>query len=66
MNEEQVGTITEVVRPHVSSHSALFFAVGSAMLVLLIIAVAILLYRGGMRKKSEKEVPFQSDAKVEA
>ena len=58
VNEEQVGTITEVVRPHVSSHSALFFAVGSAMLVLLNIAVAILVYRGRTRMKAEKELPF--------
>ncbi|XP_078374078.1 uncharacterized protein LOC144657599 [Oculina patagonica] len=61
VNKEQAGTLTGVVRPQESSHVAVFSVVGSAMVVLLIAAVAVLLYRGRMMKKAEKKLPFQSD-----
>ena len=63
VNKKQAGTITEVVRLHESSHILLLSGLGSALVMLLIIAVAVLLYRGRKLKKAEKELPFQSDAK---
>ncbi len=51
VDKEQAGTITEVVRPQRSSHIALFSALGSAIAVLLIVAVAVLVYRGRIVKK---------------
>ena len=62
VNKQQAGTITEVVRPQKSSHIVLFSVVGSAMVVLLIIAVAVLVYRTQMvKEKEERKLPFQSD-----
>ena len=61
VSKQQAGTITEVVRPHESSHIVLFSIVGSAMVALLIIAVAVVAYRVRM-KKTKKELPFKSDA----
>ena len=62
VDKKQAGTITEVVRRHESSHILLFSAVGSALVMLLIVAVAVLLYRGRMmKKKAEKTLPFHSD-----
>ena len=58
---QQAGTITEVVRPQESSHIVLFSILGSAMVALLIIAVAVVAYRIRM-KKTKKELPFKSDA----
>ena len=58
VDKEQAGTMTEVVRPKGSSHIVLFSAVGGAIVLVLIIAVAsILVYRGRlMKKKVEKEL----------
>ena len=58
VTKQQAGTITEVVRPQKTSHIVLFSVVGSAMVTLLIIAVAILIYRALMmkKKKTEKEL----------
>ncbi len=57
VNKEQAGTITEVVRPKGSSYIVLFAAVGSAMVVVLAIAVAVFIYRGRlMKKKAEREL----------
>ena len=58
VSKQQAGTITEVVRPQKSSHIILFSALGSAMVVLLIIAVAVLMYRARVmrKKKAEKEL----------
>ena len=61
VDKEQAGTMTEVVRQQESSHIVLFSAVCSAMVLLLIVAVAVLLYRGRMLKKAEEKLPFQSD-----
>ena len=61
VSKQQAGTITEVVRPQESSHIVLFSIVGSAMVALLIIAVAVVAYRVRM-KKTKKELPFKSDA----
>ena len=62
VNKQQAGTITEVVRPQKSSHIVLLSVVGSAMVVLLIIAVAVLVYRTQMvKEKEERKLPFQSD-----
>lgn len=55
VNKQQAGTITEVVRPRKSSHIVLFSVVGSAMVVLLIIAVAVLVYRARMKAVKELE-----------
>ena len=60
VSKQQAGTITEVVRPQESSHIVLFSIFGSAMVALLIIAVAVVAYRVRM-KKTKKELPFQSD-----
>ena len=68
VSKQQTGTITEVVRPQESSHIVLFSILGSAMVVLLIIAAAVVAYRVRM-KKIKKELPFKPDAnhsKVEA
>ena len=58
VSKQQAGTITEVVRPQKSSHIILFSTLGSAMAVLLIIAVAVLMYRARVirKKKAEKEL----------
>ena len=58
VTKQQAGTITEVVRPQKTGHIVLFSVVGSAMVTLLIIAVAILIYRIRMmkRNKTEKEL----------
>ena len=59
VSKQQAGTITEMVRPQKSSHIILFSALGSAMVVLLIIAVAaVLVYRARVmrKKKAEKEL----------
>ena len=62
VDKEQAGTMTEVVCPKKSNHIVLFSVIGSAMVVLLIIAaVAVLLYRARIVKKAEKKLPFQSD-----
>ena len=65
VNKHQAGTITEVVRSqHEGSHLIVFVTLGSAMVVLMIIAVGILLYHTRMtKKKAEKEPPFESDEK---
>jgi len=55
VNKQQAGTITEVVRPRKSSHTVLFSVVGSAMGVLLIIAVAVLVYRARVKAVKELE-----------
>lgn len=55
VNKQQGGTITEVVRPRKSSHTVLFSVVGSAMVVLLIIAVAVLVYRARVKAVKELE-----------
>jgi len=55
VNKQQAGTITEVVRPRKSSHTVLFSVVGSAMVVLLIIAVAVLVYRARVKAVKELE-----------
>ena len=54
VSKKQAGTITEVVRLQESNQIMLFSVFGSAMVTLLIIAVAILLYRA--RVKAEKEL----------
>ena len=56
VNKQQAGTITEVVRPQEGSHIVLFSTLGSAMVVLLIIAVVALVYRARMMKKAEKKL----------
>ena len=61
VSKEQAGTITEVVRPQESSHIVLFSIFGSAMVVLLICAVAVVAYRI-RRKKTKKDLPFKSEA----
>ena len=55
VSKNQAGTITEVVRLQESSQIVLFFAFGSAMVTLVIIAVALLLYRARMKAKKELE-----------
>lgn len=60
VSKQQAGTISEVVRPQESSHIVLFSIFGSAMVALLIIAVAIIAYRVRMNK-TKKELPFKSD-----
>ena len=55
VNKQQAGTITEVVRPRKSSHTVLFSVVGSAMVVLLIIAAAVLVYRARVKAVKELE-----------
>jgi len=60
VSKQQAGTISEVVRPQESSHILLFSIFGSAMVVLLIIAVAVIAYRVRMNK-TKKELPFKSD-----
>ena len=54
VSKHQAGTITEVVRLQESSQIVLFSVAGGAMVTLLIVAVAILLYR--TRVKAEKEL----------
>ena len=54
VSKHQAGTITEMVRRQESSHIVLFSVFGSAMVTLLIIAVAVLLYR--VRVKAGKQV----------
>ena len=62
VSKQQAGTITEVVRPQESSHFVLFSTLGSAIVVLLIIAIALVAYRIRMKKMTaEKELPFQTD-----
>ena len=56
VSKQQAGTITEVVRPQESSHTILFSALGSAMVVLLILAVAAMLFRMRMKKNTKKEL----------
>ena len=56
VSKQQAGTITEVVRPQESSYIALFSVVGSALVVLLIIAVALLVYRMQNAKKAEQNL----------
>ena len=55
VSKQQAGTITEVVRPQKSSHIVLFSVVRGAMVVLLIIAVAVLVFRARMTKKKKAE-----------
>ena len=64
VEKAQAGTITEAVRQQDSSQIVLFSALSCAVVVLLIIAVAVLVYRVRLTKKrAEKELPFQSDPK---
>ena len=57
VDEQQAGTITEVVRPKGSSPKVLFSAIGGTMGLILIIAVAVavIVYRGRMMKKKEEK-----------
>ena len=64
VSKHQAGTITEVVRLQESSQMVLFSVFGSAMVALLILAVAFVLYRG--RKKAEKELEPKKAVEVEA
>ncbi|XP_078374090.1 uncharacterized protein LOC144657610 [Oculina patagonica] len=66
VEKEQAGTITEVVRPQRSSHLVLFAVVGGAMVVLLVIAVATLLYRVRVMKKKAEEKQDPKDGTVKA
>ena len=66
VKKEQAGTITEVVHPQRGSHIMLFSVVGSALVALLIIAVAILVYRGGVIKKKAEEKQYPQDGTVKA
>lgn len=52
VEKEQAGTMTEVVRSQKSSDLVLFSAVGAAMVALLVVAVAILVYRRRIMKKT--------------
>ena len=55
VNKQQAGTITEVVRVQETSQTVLFSVTGSAMVTLLIIAVAVLLYRARVKAEKEQE-----------
>ena len=55
VSKQQAGTITEVVRLQESSQIVLFAVFGSAMVALLVIAVALLLYRARMKAEKEQE-----------
>ena len=56
VNNQQAGTITGVVRPVKKDRHIVFFSVvGSAMVVLLIIAVAVLVFRSRMKEKNSGE-----------
>jgi len=67
VNKQQTGTISEVVRVQKSSHIVLFSVVGSAIrVVLLIIAVAVLVYRARMMKKKKAEKGLEPKKAQEA
>ena len=55
VSKHQAGTITEVVRLQESSQKVLFSVFGSTMVTLLIIVVALLLYRARVKAKKELE-----------
>jgi len=54
VSKYQAGTFTEVVRREESSHIVLFSVFGSAIVTLMIIAVAVFLYLA--RVKAEKQL----------
>ena len=56
VSKQQAGTITEMVRPQEKSHIILFSVLGSAMVALLIIAVALTVFRMRMKKNATKEL----------
>ena len=64
VSKHHAGTITEVVRPQESSHIALFSVFGCITVTLLIIAVAVLLYRA--RVKAEKQLKQQKALEIMA
>lgn len=64
VNKQQAGTITEVVCSKESSHTILLSTLGSAMVVLLIVAIFVLVYRTRMMKKGEKLQPNNGDVKA--
>lgn len=66
VSKQQAGTVAEVVRPQKSSHIVLFSIVGSAMVVLLIIAVALLVFRVRMMKKKKAEKGLEPKKAQEA
>jgi len=51
-----------MVRPQESSHIILFSALGSAMVVLLIIGIAVMLFRMRMTKNTKKELSVEAEA----
>jgi len=55
VSKHQAGTITEVVRLQERSQIVLFSVFGSAMVTLLIIAVAVFLYRAGVKAEKQLE-----------
>ena len=55
VNKQQAGTISEVVRSQESSYIVLFSVFGSAMVTLLIVAVALLLYRARVKAGKKPE-----------
>ena len=62
VSKQQAGTITEAVRSqNGGSHLIVFATLGSVMVLLMIFAVGVLIYRTRvMKKKAEKEPPFES------
>lgn len=62
VSKQQAGTITEAVRSqNGGSHFVVFATLGSVMVLLMIFAVGVLIYRTRvMKEKAEKEPPFES------
>ena len=60
VSKQQAGTMTEVARPQESSHIILFSDLGSAMVVLLILAVVAMLFRMRMKNNTTKELSVEA------
>ena len=57
VDKSEDGTFTEVIRPQGKSHTLLFFALGSTMVVILIfIIIAVLVYIHTRLTKEKKQM----------